>query len=400
MITMKEDIIQHRLASQQISGKKFTRPEDLVSWMGCIQAQDFAGAKWAIGSRLTIEPATKKGEVEKADGAATDAAIERLFNEGKILRTHVLRPTWHFVAPEDIRWMLALTSPRIKAWSAGYRRQLGMEKNVFSKSQSILKKLLKGGKQLPRKELALAFQQAGIRTEEERMVHLLMEAELDGLICSGPLEGKQFTYALLEERVPSGRAFAGEEGKPFAREEALGELALRYFRSRGPATLGDFSWWSGLTIADARIGIRSNCSQYGSFDMEGKTYWYYTGKGGGKIKGETLAENAFTGVVLGAAGITEVERNGGLYVLPAYDEYTVSYTDRDLVIHPKHALRSANGIFKPILLREGRITGTWQRTIKKDSIVVGTDLFKPVGKRLIQSAFAGYGAFMSKKIVW
>jgi hypothetical protein len=376
MITTKEDIIRHRLACQQISGTVLNRPEELVSWMGCIQAQDFAGAKWAIGSRL-------KSAFE--DPLPTDTLVEQLFNEGKILRTHVLRPTWHFVAPEDIRWMLALTAPRIKAGSAGYRRQLGMEKDVFSKSQIILKRSLKGGRQLSRKELALTFQGAGIRTDEERMVHLLMEAELEGLICSGGLEGKQFTYALMEDRVPA--------GKIFKKEEALGELALRYFRSRGPATLGDFAWWSGLTVADARIGVDGNRSQYGSIDMEGKTYWYYAGKGGGKTGVTRLSADKHSGEVNGGEG-------GGLYVLPAYDEYTVAYTDRDLVIHPKHAQRSANGIFKPILVKEGRITGIWQRTIKKDSITVETDLFKPVGKRQIQTAFAGYSTFMGKKIIW
>ena len=386
MIDTKEDIIRQRLACQQISGAVFTRPEDLVSWMGCIQAQDFAGAKWAIGSRL------KGGD---AAPVPTDAVIEQLFNEGKILRTHVLRPTWHFVAPEDIRWMLALTAPRIKAGSAGYRRQLGMEKGVFSKSQRILKESLKGGRQLSRKELALAFQGAGIRTDEERMVHLLMEAELEGLICSGGLEGKQFTYALMEDRVPA--------GKIFNKEEALGELALRYFRSRGPATLGDFAWWSGLTVADARIGVEGNRSKYGSIVVDGKTYWYYAGEGGGgaKIDGSTEIDGGagINGAEINGGGINGGE-DGGLYVLPAYDEYTVAYTDRDLVIHPKHAQRSANGIFKPILVKDGRITGIWQRTIKKDSIVVGTDLFRPVGKRQVQTAFAGYSAFMGKKIVW
>lgn len=360
MINTKEDIIKHRLGCQQISQKKFTRPEDLVSWMGCIQAQEFASAKWAIGSRLI--------------GGGGDAAIVQLFNDGKILRTHILRPTWHFVAPEDIRWMLALTAPRIKAWSAGYRRQLGMEEDVFSKSQRILKRTLKEGRQLTRKELGLALRWNGIRTDDERIVHLLMEAELDGVICSGGMRGTQFTYALMEDRVPA--------GKVYKREEALGELALRYFRSRGPATLGDFAWWSGLMVADAKAGVEGNRSQYGHFEMEGKTYWYYSGSGS---KGK-------------AGASAEVDGDKGLYALPAFDEYTVAYTDRDLVIHPRHVQRSANGIFKPILVKDGRITGLWHRSVKKDHVVVKTDLFKPVGKRLIQSAFVNYSAFMGKEV--
>jgi hypothetical protein len=305
--------------------------------MGCVQAQDFAGAKWAIGSRLKN---------------STDASIEQQFNEGKILRTHILRPTWHFVAPADIRWMLALTAPRIKAFIAGYRRKLELDKVLFRRSNLALKKALKG-RQLTRKELALVLQQAGIRTDEDRLGHLLIEAELDAIICSGAIRDKQFTYVLMDERVP--------ETAPLKHEEALSELTLRYFKSRGPATLADFAWWSGLTIAEARIGLESHRSQYEKADLDGKTFWYHRDKS-----------------FLQAARSSGQKENSSLFALPAFDEYTIAYTHRDLVLHPKYAHKDGNGIFKPLLIRNGLIAGTWHRTIKKDCIIIDTDLFKPL----------------------
>ena len=384
----KEIVISRRLDNQQISEGGFMRPESLVAWMGCIQAQDFAGAKWAIGSRLQQadagsstgtgtdaekpEPASGGGTGAKPDGVGqhwTDAAIQQAFNEGKILRTHILRPTWHFVAPADIHWMLALTAPRIAAFCAGMHRQLELDQGTFKKSQATLQKALTGGRQLTRKELLPIFRQAKIRTDELRLAHLLMQAELDGVICSGAMSGKQFTYALMEERAPG--------GKRLHPEEAVGELALRYFKSRGPATLADFAWWSGLTVTDAKKGVEAHRSQFIQEEVEEQRYWIHS-----------------------AAARTSSPPATGIRVLPAFDEYTVAYKDRDLVLSPKHALRSGNGIFKPILLNEGRIAGTWQRTNHKDHIVITTDLFRPLGRRVVKAAFARYEAFMQAPLVY
>lgn len=185
--------------------------------MGAVQSQDFAAAKWAIGLRL---PESK------------DTEIERVFNDGEILRTHVLRPTWHFVAPEDIRWMLALTAPRVNQCISYYYRKLELDAAVFKKSNEIIIKALEGGSQLTRAKLMLKLEQAGILTNDLRSNHLMIRAELDAVVCSGARKGKQFTYALLEERVPP--------AKTLSRDEALAELSARYFTSHGAATLQDF----------------------------------------------------------------------------------------------------------------------------------------------------------------
>jgi hypothetical protein len=428
----KEIVISRRLGNQQISEGGFMRPESLVAWMGCIQAQDFAGAKWAVGSRLQQgtegnnpdgsspgggnpgggrtddgkpEPAsvggtrakpgddkTHAGKSESADSGGTgakpdgagrhwtDAAVQQAFNEGRILRTHILRPTWHFVAPADIHWMLALTAPRIAAFCAGMHRQLELDQPTFKKSQATLQKALAGGRQLTRKELLPIFRQAKIRTDELRLAHLLMQAELDGVICSGAMSGKQFTYALMEERAP--------EGKRLHPEEAVGELALRYFKSRGPATLADFAWWAGLTVTDAKKGVEAHRSQFIQEEVEEQRYWIHSAS---PLPAGRLSQSSPAASSPPATGIR---------VLPAFDEYTVAYKDRDLVLSPKHALRCGNGIFKPILLNEGRIAGTWQRTIHKDHIVITTDLFRPLGRRAVKAAFARYEAFMQAPLVY
>ena len=255
---ISRDIIQRRLINQQLAASAatgcFSTSAALVQWMGCIQAQDFAGGKWAIGSRI-------KG--------MTEAAVEKDFNEGRFLRTHVLRPTWHFVAPEDIRWMLKLTAPRLKAFNKNMHRNLEITPAILKRSTAIIEKALAGGKQLTRTELLLRLKKSKINTDDIRFSFLLMDAELDGVICSGPRQGKQFTYALLEERVPPAAAKS--------REEALTELARRYFSSRGPATLPDFAWWGGITLSDAKKGLEQCRQELAHEEINGQAYWFLPG---------------------------------------------------------------------------------------------------------------------------
>src|SRR6266704_5397496 len=215
-------IAQQRLHNQHITQRTLETPQALVEWLGAVQAQDFAAAKWALGLRLH---------------GVTDDDIEQAFTNGAILRTHVMRPTWHFVSPADIRWLLALTAPRVHQTLAYYNRKLELDDAVFRCTNAMLANALQGGKQLTRDELVFALQQAGIATEgEQRVTHIMMRAELDGVICSGARRDKQFTYALLAERAPHARMLA--------RDEALAELTTRYFMSHGPATIQDFVWWS------------------------------------------------------------------------------------------------------------------------------------------------------------
>ncbi len=244
------EIARQRLYNQCISGQKLKKPAEIVTYMGAIQAQDYAGAKWAIGTRLQ---------------KSSDVAIDKAMAKGSIIRTHVLRPTWHFVAPSDVIWMIELTAPRINAFNASMYRQLQLDSAVFTKSNDVLAKALEGGKQLNRAAMMHALQQAGVATNDLRFIHLLMRAELDKVICSGARQGKQFTYALFDDRVPPGNALS--------KEEALAELAKRYFKGHGPATLQDFTWWSGLAAADAKKGLEIVKPQVTCIKVDSREYW-------------------------------------------------------------------------------------------------------------------------------
>ena len=351
---MSIDIVRQRLHNQKLSKTAFKQPDQVVEWLGVVQAQDYAGAKWAVAQRT-------KGLI--------DAAMDQALANGAILRTHVLRPTWHFVTPTDIRWMLALTAPRINALSATYYRQLELDNALFKRSSALLIKALQGGKQLTRAELTSVLKKNGIANDSLlRFTYLIMHAELDGVICSGGRRGKQFTYALLDERVPP--------VKTLERDEALAELAKRYFTSHGPATLKDFVWWSGLTMTDARKGLDSIKSQLINEVENGQTYW--------------SADFTSTRIPSPTA-----------HLLPDYDEYTVGYTDRSAIYDVTHTNKlDARGSFlaQYTIVLDGRIAGTWKRTINKNSVVIELNPFRSLTKaekQAVDSATDQYGAFLN-----
>jgi hypothetical protein len=355
---MTLDILQHRLHNQLLSQTKFTQPSQVVAWLGAVQSQDYAGAKWALAQRTN---------------GLTDAAIEQAFAQGEILRTHVLRPTWHFVRPEDIRWMLALTAPRIHVLSVHYYRQLELDDAIFKYSNKILTKALRGGNQLTRAELTSLLQKNGIAGNELlRFTYLMVHAELDGVICSGARRGKQHTYALLEERAPQARTLE--------RDEALAELTKRYFTGHGPATLQDFVWWSGLTTTDARKGIEFVKSQFEHEVVENQTYWF-------------VAANAAK------------RSHPTVHLLPDYDEYTVGYTDRAAIFDITHSNKlDARGsvLAQYSIMINGQVAGTWKRTIKKNEVVIELVPFTMLTDDQNQAIIAAtqqYGKFLGLPVV-
>lgn len=350
------DIAHQRLHNQHISGTPFERPEDVVQWLGAVQAQDYAGVKWAVAQR--------------AHGI-TDADMDQALADGTILRTHVMRPTWHFVAPADIRWMLSLTAPRVNALNAYYYRKLGLDDSIFAKSNAVLAKALQGGKQLTRPELASTLKQAGIATDDLlRFGHIMGRAELDAVVCSGALRGKQHTYALLDERAP--------QAKTLERDEALAELTGRYFASRGPATVQDFVWWSGLTTADAKAGLEMAKTHLVQAVIEGQTYWLSPSMPTAKVASPTA------------------------HLLPVYDEYTVAYKDRSAVLDPVYAKQAGNGIFSPVIVIDGKIVGTWKRTFKNGAVVMASNpfiAFTAAEGQTLAAAARRYGEFLGMPVV-
>jgi len=358
------NIAVQRLYNQRLLQTEFQTPSEVVAWMGAVQSQDYAFAKWALGLRLVN---------------GTDAVIEQAFNAGAILRTHVMRPTWHFVTPADIRWMLELTAPRVNAFNAYKYRQLELDEPLLRRSSAALAKALQGGKQLTRNELRVVLQKAGVATGplhrggEHRMAYILMWAELDGVICSGPRRGKQFTYMSLDERAPHARKLT--------RDEALAELTRRYFASHGPATTQDFAWWSGLTMADAKAGLDMHGSQLSHEVIGGRTCWF------------SSVETAVKDKAVAA------------HLLPALDEYTVAYQDKSAVFDPTDTKRLGDrGEFltNHVIVVNGRIAGTWRRKLKKDAVIFTCNLFatlKTAEQRLFAAAIQRYGKFLDLAVV-
>lgn len=339
-------ILQQRLSAQGFFADH--SPEATVSALGALQAQDYNMALWAVGIR----------------SGAGRAAVEAALQEGRLLRTHVLRPTWHLVAAQDIRWILALSGPVLLRYLEPTRRQFGLEAAQVLRAAQLFQKALPG-QALTREELRPLLEGARIPTDEHRMAHLLMCAELEGLICSGPRRGKQATYQLLDERVPP--------APPLAPEEALAQLARRYFRSRGPATLADFSWWSGFPQTKLRPVLEALSGELES-----------CGPGFYRIS-------------------TDPRPVPPLLLLPAFDEYLIAYRDRRPQLPDAHrdAALTRNGIFRPVVVSDGRVVGTWKPEASAAATRLSFDWFpgcKVPGPRRLAPALKAYRAFLGRPV--
>jgi hypothetical protein len=351
-VVNRREIVRRRLANHHLTGAPLPTPEAAVEWLTAVQAQDYPGASWSIGIRTR----------------ASSEAIDRALAEGTILRTHILRPTWHFVLPSDVRWLQRLTAPRVHRQVASYRRRLGLDKDVFAKSNALLAAAL-AGRRLTRAEIAALLRGGGIAVDDTRLGHLLMHAELDLLICGAGLRGRQHTYALLDERVPP--------AAPRPREEALARLALRYLAAHGPATDRDFAWWSGLTLADARLGLAMAGSQVESTSAADRTYHFVPSRA--------------------ARGNDPI----GAHLLQGYDEYVIAYSQsRDLIdIARLDATGAGETLRIHVVLLDGQVVARWRRVFEKDSVLVDMRLERPLEEdemRAVEAAVERYGTFLGK----
>jgi len=349
-----------RLRTLGIAGAQPARPEDVVARLGAVQAQDYLGSLWAVGLRL---------------GGAQEADVERALAGRRLVRTWALRGTLHLVAAADIHWMLALLMPRIIALGAGRRRQLGLDEATFARSREVCHRALQGGRQLTRPDLFQALESGGVSTAGQRGIHILGRLAHEGLICFGARQGKQFTFTLLDEWL----APAHRPGKLLARADALKELARRYFTSRGPATVADFAWWAGLTLADARAGLERARPRLVSDVIDGETYW------------RPSAEPAVSEAALVA------------YLLPAFDEYLVGYEDRDAVLDPAYVrqINAGGGMLNPVIVIDGQVAGIWKRTLKKSAVVIAPTWFidpKKTQVRAFTQAAGRYGEFLGLRV--
>lgn len=348
------EIVHRRLANQRIAGAKFEDVHASVPWMGAMQAQDFSMAKLAIGVR---------------SHGITEAQVEEAFANGEILRTHLLRPTWHFVSPNDIAWMVELSAPHIKAMLKSRHTGLGLTQQLVDESNSLIDTALSPGIHLTRGELVGALEAGGLSFEDKQAYyHLILIAELDGVVCSGAVRDGQQTYARFAERVPKAPAVG--------RDEALRRLAERYFTSHGPATIRDYAWWSGLPIADAKRSIELCAQEMVPVPVGSEEYIFR------RSSAPTVEDR--------------------VYLLPAYDEFIISYKSREIMLSApgQSAAISGNGVFRPVFVVDGRIAGIWSRAVKK-TVKISARPFNPLSnglRRRIEEEFLTLQSFFEKKV--
>lgn len=360
MTDPRREIAARRLVNQRLAGAPLGGASEVVRWLGAVQAQEYPVARWSIGQRAA---------------GLTEADVDSALADGQILRTHVLRDTWHLVAAEDIRWLVELTRPRIQARNATMHRRLGLEPRTLARTDALLLDALASHGRLTRRQLGSLLREHGVETESPRLAYILMHAELELLICSGGLDGKQQTYALLEERA--------EQAASLPREEALAELTKRYFTSHGPATPKDLSWWASLRIADARLGIELLGAELERMEVGGRTYW---SRPSAAVRPATPAPRA--------------------HLLQGYDEYVNAYSESKDVFDIEGLARvvpQGQTMFTHAVLLDGQVVGHWRRRLTREAMTIDVQLaalLDGAGRDALDDAVERYGRFVGLPVAW
>lgn len=333
---------EQRLISQQVSNPTFSEPAEVVAWLAALQGQDYLGGKWSIGLRL---PDSTEGQIEQA-------IADRI-----IIRTWLMRGTLHMATRDDEHWLRKLVMERLISGYAYRYKQLELDDATLIQSNDILANALSHGELLTRKELFPILEHHGISTAGQRGVYMLQRASLDGLICQSIADKNNPSFFLLD--APSGKFDP-------SREEAVAELAKRYFLSRGPATIQDFAGWSGLTLTESRAGLQAVTSLLVEEVIDDVSYWR------------------------AASANVQTEKNPSptVYLLPGFDEFYLGYKDRSAVIEPElmqNVCPGNNGMFMPTIVCDGRIIGTWKRTLKKNRVEIVLSPFGPLDSTLLDA---------------
>lgn len=339
-----------RLQNQHLARPR-VGPAGVVEALGAMQAQEYTGGLWAVGLRST---------------GSTGASIERALSDGEILRTHPMRGTHHFVAREDIRWLIGLFGPLMIGRNARRNRELGLDEKQLAKALDAIARACEGGNHLDRAGVAAVLTRAKVSPAGQRLAHIIYRAELEGLVCSGRRKGKQITIALFDERVPKQKART--------REESLADLARRYFTTRGPASEKDFAWWCQLPAADVREAIA----------LAG---------------GALVAESSGGTRLLRGARAAKPAKGPRAYLLPPYDEYTVAYADRSHagIAPPSARTFNERALLGPNLVLDGQVIGSWRRTTTAKKITIELSPWKKVAAKdrsALEEAATRYAAFL------
>lgn len=344
-----------RLQSQQLDCHQFKKPEEIIAWFGGVQAQDYPGAKWAIAGRLKN---------------CTDADIESTFAEKKFVRTWAMRGTLHFVTASDIRWILELLAPRIIARNARRYKELELDEEILKRSNKIIKNALQDGQRLNRRELLAVLNENGIYIEGQRAPYMLQRASLDGLICQRGMHSNNNPIFISMDELPKTKALT--------RHKSLAELARRYFTSHGPATIQDFTWWSGLLSEDAKAGLEAVKSSLDSETIENKIYWYSPSK-------QAMQHSS-----------------SRVHLLPGFDEYMVGYKDRSSLLEKVHSKNEGiENIMYPTIAIDGQIVGTWKRRFSKNEVIVELKpsvTLNPAESHILDEVAHRFGEFLEMPV--
>jgi hypothetical protein len=344
-------VLRRRLMTQRLIGGGLPTAADVVRLLGCVQSQEYAHALWSLGMRTS---------------GLTAADVQAEFDLGDFLRTHILRPTWHFVAAADIRWVLQLTAPRVQKLNQTIYRQHGLDQATLDRGVAVIVEELEGGRHRTRAELARALAERGLVSQGIGLAYVVMNAELVGVICSGPVRGAQQTYALLDERVPRSANVGGD----------IAELARRFFLGHGPASIQDLARWSSLTIGQCRDAVEAVKDRLDCVTVEGVELWFGP---------EPSAPNPSSGALL----------------MPLYDEVTLSYPAINFPQANGHPHPPGADLFVGCVILAETNVGLWRRTLQSRKIIMEVTLARGVdakSRRLIEAAAADLADFAGKEL--
>jgi hypothetical protein len=336
-------------------------PKDVagvVTWLGAMQAQDIGSAAWSFGARLP---------------GLTTADLDAAFERREAIRTWPMRGTVHYVPPRDAHWMLDLMGHRALAGAAKRREFLGLSEKVADRAVEVFADTLRGGKRLTRAQCLAALRENGIDVSGQLGYHLLWYASQHGVTCFAPNIGTEQAFMLLDEWVPD-----PHQPDP---EEALATMALRYFRGHGPAQVSDFAGWTGLPVTQCRRGIAAIEDALIGVSVDGVAMF---------------ADRALVEAYSPPSRRPSVK----MLVLPGFDELMLGYKDRSLMLdaaHKQAIIPGGNGVFQPTVVRDGRVVGTWRRTVKRTKVEVAVTELVALSARdrtAVEAAFRPYGQFL------
>jgi Winged helix DNA-binding domain len=347
----RRDVLSRRLATQRLTHDRLTSATDVVRLLGCVQSQEYAHALWSLGMRTS---------------GLTAADVQAEFDRGDFLRTHILRPTWHFVAAADIRWILQVTAPRVQKLNQTIYRREGLDRTTLDLGTALIVEELEGGRHRTRAELARALAERGLVSERLRLAYIVMNAELEGSICSGPMRGAQQTYAVLDERAPRSADAEGDSA----------ELARRFFLGHGPASIQDLARWSSLTIGECREAVETVKDQLDCAAVDGFELWF-------------------------DPDMPRADPSLRALLLPLYDEVTLSYPMINFPQANDHPHSPGQDLFVgSVIIRDTRV-GTWRRTFQSQRMIMEIVLAPDVLAEswgLVEAAAADLAAFAGKDL--